>query len=71
MGSSSKQSADFPALALDPGDNHAIVPRRPVAHPGDHRSLGRAFDWDALGSGHGAAANRRCVIGDGTSEKAV
>jgi hypothetical protein len=39
-----------------------------VTHPGDHGSFGSLLDRDALRSSHGAAADWRGMIGDGTGQ---
>ena len=39
-----------------------------MPHPGDHGGLGPAFDGDALGTGHGAAANGRGMSSHGPGE---
>jgi hypothetical protein len=36
-----------------------------MAHPGDHGSFGPFVDGDSLRPGHGAAADRRGVVGHG------
>jgi hypothetical protein len=60
--------ANFPALATDPWNHHAVIPGRLVAQPGDHRRLGPLLDGDALRAGHGAAADRRGMVSDGTGQ---
>ena len=39
-----------------------------MPHPGDDGGFGTAFNWDSLGSGHGAAADGRGMIRHGRCE---
>ena len=68
MGSPGQHSSDLSPLALHPGDHHAVVAGRLVAHPGDDGSFGPLLDRDAFRPGHRAAPDRRGMIGDGTGQ---
>ena len=60
--------ANFTPLALHPRDRQGIVTGRLVSHPGDDGGLSPLLDRDALGAGHGPAADRRCVLGHRTGQ---
>jgi len=65
MRSSGQHPSDFTAFSLHPWDYQRVVAGRLMTHPSDHGSLGSLLDGDAFRSGHGAAADRRGMIGDG------
>jgi predicted DsbA family dithiol-disulfide isomerase len=58
-------------LPPDPRNHHAVVAGGPVAHPGDHGSLGPPLDGDALRPGDCSTADRRGVVGHGPCRRSA